>query len=185
MAITVENATPINRYDRFKVQCPRCGRELSYSRRDVLAHRRWPNGFIYCPGCKTPIGHREDNFIESGEEYEAKEIARKQEIRKETAKKFSKEELENDIEKYSKQRKLFFALGIPLMSVGLIAVMVVNYISIANPGNEGLFASISTLLSFVFAGGLVLFILALVLGGKIKQRRGLLAAKESEEKPAE
>lgn len=187
MAITVENATPINRYDRFKVQCPRCGRELSYSRRDVLSHRRWPNGFIYCPGCKTPIGHREDNLVESGEIYAEKEAVRKKEEKKKLAEQYTQEELEKEIAKYSVQKVVFLPIGITLMVIGLILVMVFNNLSAQNvdplnPNPQNMYLLFSSLASLIFAGGLVFFIIALVLFSKVKKRKELLRIKENEEK---
>ena len=187
MAITVENATRPNRYDHFKVQCRRCGRELSYTRRDVLSHRRWPNGFIYCPACKTPNGHREDNLVESGEIYEEKEAVRKKEEKKKLAEQYTKEELEKEIAKYSVQKVVFLPIGITLMSIGLILVMVFNNLSTqnANPSNpnpQNIYLLFSSLASLVFVGGSVFFVIALVLFSKVKKRKELLRIKENEEK---
>ena len=50
-------------YDIFRSKCPRCGVEFEYSRRSIRPHRRWPNGFVYCPKCKMPIGHDNSCFI--------------------------------------------------------------------------------------------------------------------------
>ena len=70
-------------YDMFKCQCPKCGVEFEYSRKNIRLHRRWPNGFVYCPKCKAPIGHDNNNFtynrLEKKEEEQAnkaKEIAK-------------------------------------------------------------------------------------------------------------
>lgn len=50
-------------YDYFEAKCPHCGSTVRYSRREIKAHNRWPNGFIYCPKCKTPIGHEENYYV--------------------------------------------------------------------------------------------------------------------------
>ena len=183
MAIIVENATRPNRYDHFKVKCRRCGRELSYTRRDVLSHRRWPNGFIYCPVCKTPNGHMEDNLVESGEIYEEKEAVRKKEEKKKLAEQFTKDELEKEIAKYSAQKVVFLPIGIVLMAISFTFIAISGAIAKQNPDIEKLLAILSTAVApFVFAAGSVLFIIALVLIGKVKRRKELLKVKEREEK---
>ena len=40
-------------FDQFKTKCPHCGVELEYTRNDIQPHRRWKNGFFYCPRCKN------------------------------------------------------------------------------------------------------------------------------------
>ena len=76
MSVQVTDKSGI--HDRFKTKCPYCGRELTYDRRNVRPHRRWPNGFIFCPGCKRPIGHNEANLFQSGDEVlKEKEAQRK------------------------------------------------------------------------------------------------------------
>ena len=43
----------------YRVRCPRCGTYMSYTDRQ-LGYRSWfPNGFIYCAGCRQPIRHNE------------------------------------------------------------------------------------------------------------------------------
>ena len=43
----------------YRVRCPRCGTNMSYTDRQ-LGYRSWyPNGFIYCAACRTPIRHNE------------------------------------------------------------------------------------------------------------------------------
>ena len=49
-------------YDCFKGKRPKCGVEFEYTRRDIRAHRRWLNGFIYYPRYKIPVGHDNANF---------------------------------------------------------------------------------------------------------------------------
>ena len=43
----------------YRVRCPYCGTHISYNDRQ-LGYRSWfPNGFVYCPGCRRPIRHNE------------------------------------------------------------------------------------------------------------------------------
>ncbi len=43
----------------YRARCPYCGVNLSYTDRQ-LGYRSWfPNGFVYCPGCRHPIRHNE------------------------------------------------------------------------------------------------------------------------------
>ena len=57
----VEEETLINQGAKYKVTCPVCGTVVEYLKRDVSIHRRFPNGFVYCPRCKNPLAHNEDN----------------------------------------------------------------------------------------------------------------------------
>ena len=107
MAIEVTKQTGI--YDRFKTKCPHCGTELTYTRNNVRPHNRWPNGFIYCPNCKRPIGHDEANLVESGEEvlkkradYEGADI----------------EQLRNQIRRMRAPKIVLLAVGIPFLVLG-------------------------------------------------------------------
>ena len=181
MAVRVENKIPTNRNDFFKITCRRCGREISYNRKDVLSHRRWPNGFIYCPVCKTPNGHREDNLVETGDVFTVKEAQRQYETKKIVAEQYNKEDLEKEINSYSKQKKVLFALGIPLMAVGLTLAMIFTYLGGGNPQNDNVYYMLSTVASLIFGAGLVLFIISLALVSKIKKRRELLQIKKDEE----
>lgn len=68
MAVNSQNNDKNSLLDLFEVKCTYCGTTLTYQRKDVAPHRRWPNGYIYCPNCRRPIGHSEDQLIRSGEE---------------------------------------------------------------------------------------------------------------------
>ena len=48
----------------YFVECPHCDFEIRYDLNQVRAHRKWPNGFIYCPNCDKPVGHNKYNHIE-------------------------------------------------------------------------------------------------------------------------
>ena len=102
MAVKISNS--FGSYDRFKVMCPICGCELEYTRRDVRAHARWRNGFIYCPKCKSPIGHDEANIIEKGEEH------------------FSSIS-ETDLQKYTKEISVFRTLRTIFIPVGIVSLV--------------------------------------------------------------
>lgn len=59
----------IGLYDIFTSKCPKCGAEVTYSRRDIIIGSRYPEGCALCPSCKTPIAHHESNLTRSGQEY--------------------------------------------------------------------------------------------------------------------
>ena len=43
----------------YRIRCPYCGTNISYTDRD-LGYRSWyPNGFVYCPTCRKPLRHNE------------------------------------------------------------------------------------------------------------------------------
>lgn len=109
MAIEVTNNA--GRFDRFKTKCPHCGRELSYARNNIRPHHRWPNGFLYCPGCKRPVGHSEDNIVEKGEDI-LRERAKQENV--------SVEDLEKQIRKLTVPKNVMFGIGIPLLVIGAV-----------------------------------------------------------------
>ena len=44
---------------KYRLRCPYCGTLIEYTDRQ-LGFRSWyPNGFIYCPGCRKPQRHNE------------------------------------------------------------------------------------------------------------------------------
>lgn len=102
------------RYDIFKVKCTHCGREIKYGRKDIRQHRRWPNGFIYCPGCKAPIGHDENNLFESGQEVLDK---RAQEIQKRAEERSKIQGA--DVKALPSQAKVYRILKIVLLATGI------------------------------------------------------------------
>lgn len=64
-----------NKYDHieyeivFETTCPKCHKNVVYDLDDVIQHRRWPNGYVDCPYCKTHLGHNKQNRIIFDEEY--------------------------------------------------------------------------------------------------------------------
>lgn len=64
MAVEVQNQRRPHKKDKYSTKCSSCGHVVTYTGADVRKHRRWPYGFIWCPVCKKPIGHREDSLIE-------------------------------------------------------------------------------------------------------------------------
>ena len=123
MAIKIENHN--SAYDVFKVTCPSCGRALSYERMDVRSHRRWPNGFIYCPGCKAPIGHNEANLFKTGEEIIAKRKAQEEKISQAQIEYFSNsEQIKKDINRYKRNRLSHLVLGVIVLIPGTSMITV-------------------------------------------------------------
>lgn len=63
-----------NKYDHieyeivFETTCPKCHKNVVYDLDDVIQHRRWPNGYVDCPYCKTHLGHNKQNRIIFDEE---------------------------------------------------------------------------------------------------------------------
>ncbi len=106
-------------YDMFKCRCPRCGVEVEYSRRDIRPHRRWSNGFIYCPRCKSPIGHDNNNFtfnrLEKREEEKAAQAEKRVEEMKTPSTLTS-----DDRDLYAKQIKKCTTFMILFLIFGLI-----------------------------------------------------------------
>lgn len=98
-------------YDCFETKCPHCGRTLKYSRNSVRAHYRWPNGFIYCPGCRRPVGHDEANIVSRGDKI-LKEAAIQEGL--------TKEKLEKQVEELRVPKNVLLGIGIPLLVLGAI-----------------------------------------------------------------
>lgn len=109
MAIQVTKDT--GKYDRFKAKCKYCGKEITYGRNNVRPHRRWLNGFVYCPGCKRPIGHEESNLEISGEEL-LKQSAIAQNV--------DADKLERQIRKLHAPKIVLLAVGIPVLVIGAV-----------------------------------------------------------------
>ena len=43
----------------YRIRCPYCGTQISYTDKN-LGYRAWyPNGFVYCPTCQKPLRHNE------------------------------------------------------------------------------------------------------------------------------
>lgn len=151
MAIEVKSSA--GKFDRFETKCPHCGKKLSYSRENVRAHVRWPNGFIYCPGCKRPIGHNEDNLVEKGEDIV------KAKANKEGA---DVERLERQVRQMRAPKIVMFAVGIPVLVVGAILF------TISLAANLGL--GYNALFFFIFNSGLAMTITGGVLSKIINDK---------------
>jgi len=120
-------------FDTFKTKCHHCGREITYGRRDIRQHVRWPKGFIYCPACRVPVGHDESNLLKSGEEIlrEKEELRLKQLAAKEMKKAGlpMSDELKQALPspKFKVMRILkiiFLATGIPTLVVGALGMLI-------------------------------------------------------------
>lgn len=158
MAIVIENVE--NEKDKFKIKCQCCGRDLTYLRSDIKSHRRWPNGFVYCPGCGTPNGHNEENIILHGEEIEKQNVA-----------KLSIEKLLEEHRKYKKLSIILAIISSILIIAGLIAFLflLLKITSVGNAHDEriyGLFLPIP--ITFFFIG---LFLLPITIISHIKLGR--------------
>ena len=59
MAIKITKPAEIDTV--YAVKCEYCGCEFEYQKED-LGYRAWyRHGFVYCPSCRKPIRHREEN----------------------------------------------------------------------------------------------------------------------------
>ena len=59
MAIRVTKTADQDAY--YAIKCEYCGCEFEYQKED-LGYRPWyRHGFIYCPSCKRPLRHKEEN----------------------------------------------------------------------------------------------------------------------------
>lgn len=112
-------------YDVFKTKCKHCGREITYGRRDIRPHRRWPDGFIYCPACKQPMGHDEGNMFQTGEEVlekRAQEIQRRAEARNKG--RVNINALPAKAKTYRILKIVLLATGIPTLVAGALCVLI-------------------------------------------------------------
>lgn len=56
--VTKNNSQVKANDDLYVTQCFRCGREIRAELKHFRPHGRYPEGFIYCPVCRTPISKR-------------------------------------------------------------------------------------------------------------------------------
>lgn len=114
-------------YDYFETKCLHCGNKIRYSRKDIRAHRRWPDGFIYCPKCKSPIGHKEEYNV-GNRLVDKEKLLQEQDLElRNLANNLNKEEINNikrKIDAYRIIRLIFLLLGISLMIGGTLLVII-------------------------------------------------------------
>ena len=160
MAIIIKNEADSR--DTFVVKCRNCGRELSYNRADLKIHRNYPNGFIYCPVCKAPNAHNENNIFEKGEEIEKKEFEN-----------YETESLIKRIRSLKNQFTLFVTIGILSIAVGGILLGFFIQLICSDPRYESLWGLLF-IPSFMIPCGIPLVILAFVLEKRIKKYNYIL-----------
>lgn len=67
MAIQIlEEKKENNLCNQYIAECSFCGSKITYLGLDIKFHRNYPLGFIYCPKCRRPIPHKEENRFEGG-----------------------------------------------------------------------------------------------------------------------
>ena len=59
----VEDKSKLRKDALYKATCSRCGVVVEYTGYDVSFHRNFPKGFIYCPKCRKPIAHLDENCV--------------------------------------------------------------------------------------------------------------------------
>ena len=139
--------------DWFEVTCPHCGAELRYPRYDVQAHGRWPNGFIYCPKCKNPVGHEETNLCQSEDDY----------------KKMVPYSIASSFQSQLKLLRILRAVFIPLGLIMMIVVTTLLSFLYAQDPYKGPYTPVFITISFLF--GLGLLITASIFKKMIRNRR--------------
>lgn len=146
MAIKIENDLATN--DVFNARCNHCGRIISYQRKDLRIHRNYPKGFIYCPSCKAPIAHLEENFVRHGESLGGEQDSYNYE----------------QIRGYRIAKILLFSFGIPLLVLGpallTLAALKITDLSTTTAG---------IIFVFPFSIGLSMVILGGVFSKKIRR----------------
>ena len=60
----VDSSNVIKPNARYEVTCECCHAVIQYLGRDVSYHRNFPKGFVYCPNCRRPLAHKEENRCE-------------------------------------------------------------------------------------------------------------------------
>ena len=156
MAVTITNGQ--GKFDKFKTKCSHCGVELQYSRRDIRAHPRWKDGFIYCPNCKNPIGYNEEYLLKE-ETYNADQRKIDESVAK----------------KYRTQVKVLRILRGVFVPCGFIFMLVVPFLLVilgAFYKPDFTYSFIWITLSFFF--GLGLLIAAKIFKNMIISRIGLI-----------
>ena len=164
MAIRIENEA--GAYDRFQITCSHCGRVISYSRKDIKVHRRWPNGFIYCPACKAPIGHDENNLSAQGADVIEKEMLSEKEQKDRSA-------IAAQIRAYKVPKIILLSIGIPTLVLGAI----LTAFCWAPNSEAGMLGMLIPGL-FLFSVGLFMVIFGGAFARRIKARQAYLAKKE-------
>lgn len=193
MSIKIENTINVN--DHFKVTCSSCGRNLSYDRSDIRYHKRFPNGFIYCPGCKAPVAHSEENLVKTGEQIRSEQIANEKLLRekeqrnaeikreREIRERNNPDLIKKSIKDLKSTRSLFIKIGVPVLVIGVLIVIACSILSIIyyNELQKELHPIIA-LGCFLGIGGIVLLVFAGIFNGKIKNREYQLRKIEENEK---
>ena len=83
MAIkVVDDSNTINPKARYRTECQSCKAVVEYLGYDVSYHRNFPKGYVYCPNCKRPISHVEENRCENDATEEELEESKKEESKK-------------------------------------------------------------------------------------------------------
>ena len=99
----LENGNLCNKY---VAECPVCKSKVTYLGLDVKAHRNYPSGFVYCPKCRRPIPHDENNMTTDGPSSDS--------IRTQIV-----DNLLSQRKQVSKQGRSFIIFGIVLFGLGL------------------------------------------------------------------
>lgn len=186
MAVKIESQNCAN--DVFKVTCPSCGRALSYERRDVKSHRRWPNGYIYCPGCKAPIGHNEANLFKTGDEIDSERIVKEERKQREIERRKNylsdNERLKNDAEKYEQNKRGFLKAGIPILVFSTLLMIAVIILLIVKPfkGIDAISSAAASVLIPLICLGIFLIIMWSIYNTKAKNLKAQIKKNEQNEK---
>ena len=62
----IEDKKESNYCNQYLAECSFCHSKITYLGLDISFHRNYPNGYVYCPKCRRPIAHVEDNLFKGG-----------------------------------------------------------------------------------------------------------------------
>lgn len=133
-----------NACNKYIAECPVCRSKISYLGLDIRGHRNFPNGYIYCPRCRRPIPHSENNLVQDSVPVEE---ARTQIIN----------DLLKQREEVSKQGKPAIIAGVVLFAVAVI-LLILGSVSIMGKG-----VSIDILRTLAFIFGFICLAVGIVI----------------------
>ena len=134
-----------NRGNEYVVECPICKSKIRYLGIDIKYHRRYPDGFIYCPRCRSPIAHNEKNLSTEPGSINENPNSFIEKLKRE------KEEVEKSKNTLSIPGILFFVLSVILFVSGFVCLFTIGdiaYIALVVFGGVCVGASIAFLVVF-------------------------------------
>lgn len=113
----IEDKKENNLCNQYLAECPFCHSKITYLGLDISFHRNYPNGYVYCPKCRRPIAHNEENIFDNGKP--AEEI-----------KQIAIEELEKQKMEAAKSKNVATIIG-SIFMLGAVVALAIGAIGIA------------------------------------------------------